>query len=333
MTGKNKQKGYIDIHIHPFAEGEKGRGSFISESLKKSLFMKAARFFYLDDERIAGGRYTEFSLKGLPQIIEESGLKKAVVLAMDGIYTDGTLDRDRTSLYISNDFVRALSQRNDKLLFGASVNPKRRDREDELERVKENGAVLVKIIPNTQDIDLSNKKFLPYYRKLVELDLPLLVHTGYEHATGVTDQSLGHPDKLKTPLEEGVTVIAGHSGTGGFLCFSGSELIGFRETFQDFLKLLNEYPNLYGDISAFGSPARGAYVKRVLGDGFPTGRLINGSDFPIPVTPWYFWKDLTFKQIRKLQDIDNYFDRDIELKKALGFSDSLLKRGEEIFDF
>ena len=42
------------------------------------------------------------------------------------------------------------------------------------------GAILIKWIPNIMYIDPSDEKFIPFYKRLAELNIPLLTHTGME---------------------------------------------------------------------------------------------------------------------------------------------------------
>ena len=56
----------------------------------------------------------------------------------------------------------------------------RRDAVAELERVARDGAVLIKWLPITQDIDPSDARCVPFYEALAHLGIPLLSHTGWE---------------------------------------------------------------------------------------------------------------------------------------------------------
>ncbi len=322
----------LDVHIHCIAEGSDGKGSFVSNKFKRSPAFRILKYFSKINRNEKN--ITKFFSTMLINNIEDSRyLKGAVILALDGIYdSKGKFDKNNCHYYVSNDFVANLCKNSKKMFFGASVNPTRKDAINELERVKEAGAVLVKLIPNSQNIDLSLKKYIPFFQKLEKLNLPLLSHTGYEHTLGVSNQRLGDPFRLRTALDEGVTVIAAHSGTGNWGSRKLRWLPGIKETFNEFVVLVNDYSNLYGDISAFGSPARGIYVKDVLTNEKVKERLIHGSDFPVPTIPLYFFSQLKNSERRALKKIKNPFDKDITLKKMLGFPDNVFTRATDILN-
>src|SRR5207248_1320227 len=142
---------------------------------------------------------------------------RAVLLVMDGVYDSaGNLDQQATEFLISNDYVLKLAKSYPQEIWaGVSVNPKRRDAIDELHRCAEAGAKLVKWLPNAQQFDPADKRYIPFYRELVRLRIPLLSHVGYEFSLIGTDQSAGDPNKLRVPLDEGVTVIAAHGCSHG----------------------------------------------------------------------------------------------------------------------
>jgi len=236
-------------------------------------------------------------------------------------------------MYVSNDaVVSACSRFPEQLLPGASVHPYRPDALAELERTAGLGAVLVKLLPNSHGFDPAEARLKGYYRKLADLGLCLLIHGGYEHTIRVIDQAYGDPSRLRLALDQGVTVIVAHVGTAG--------LFHLRETFGAFLKLLERYPNCYGDISALDNVWRAKYLKQLLDPqrlcrkygvqiDDPFGRLVHGSDFPIPVTPTAFVRGTTSAQRRRLRKNKNYLQRDIDLKRLLGVPDACLTRAYE----
>src|SRR5437868_991251 len=58
------------------------------------------------------------------QLDAAPSLDRLVLFAMDGVYKeDGTLDRERTSLMVPNEFAFSVAAKHEKILVGASVNP------------------------------------------------------------------------------------------------------------------------------------------------------------------------------------------------------------------
>ncbi len=248
--------------------------------------------------------------------IDESPLAHAVVLAMDGVYDDrGFLDIERTKNYVSNEAVLALRQDSPKILFGASVNPKRRDWKDELERCLAEGAVLLKWLPNVMGFDPVDPDIAAFYARLVETETPLLMHVGFEYSLPVINDRFSDLERIIPALEAGVTVIAAHCG-GGRILFDSDKM------YRAMQALVVRYPNLYLDVSAMASIHRKQRFLRVIADPIVRPRLLYGTDFPIPVHGWAFKKWLGGKILP-----ENDFAKDIAVKVAVGLEDAALSRG------
>ncbi len=312
----------IDIHCHAAGVGAGGSGCFVSPRMRRSWKYR----FYL---RAFGVTDTELEREGDDIILRRlaGGLaasrrvQAAVVLALDGIVgPDGALDRERTEAYIPNDFLAEECRRYNNLLFGASVNPSRHDALERLDKEAADGAVLMKWLPSIQFIDPADRRHIPFYRRLRELGLPLLVHTGEEESFTWARNELGDPERLRLPLEEGVTVIAAH-------CASNGRNDG-EPNFARFLRLAPLYPNLYADISALTQANRLGHLPLVLRHGELHGRLLYGTDMPLLTTgitsPWFQLFRLPFSEVRRITAVKNPWDRDVELKLALGMPEVLL---------
>jgi hypothetical protein len=88
------------------------------------------------------------------RIAASETVDKAVILAMDGYVTEeGILDKELTQIYVPNDYVARETARFDNLIYGASINPHRKDTIERLRAARRDGAVLVKWIPSTMNID------------------------------------------------------------------------------------------------------------------------------------------------------------------------------------
>lgn len=308
--------GIIDMHCHAAGIGGGGSGCFVSKKL-----MNNWRFgLYLRSFGVSRGELLKKGDNLLADRLAESlarskYVKKAVLLAMDGVIgPDGELDAGRTEMYVPNEFVAGAAARHKNLLFGASVNPYRRNALKQLEWAKEHGAVLVKWLPSIMDVDPADPKLAPFYRKLVELKLPLLTHTGEERSFSSSRDELCDPDRLRLPLSLGVTVIAAHIASTGR--YHGEKSI------DRLSRMMKEYPNLYADISALTQVNRLPYMKQALTRPEYAGRLLYGTDFPLintaMVSPWYYLSRLSPKQIVSILKEKNPWDRDVLTKQLLG---------------
>ena len=309
-------KGIIDLHCHTAGIGAGGSGAWVSDTLRNSWKFG----LYL---RVFGTREDELRAKGDPilmdiiarSIRESEHVDGAVILAMDAPYTDdGEVDQAAGEMFVPNRFVGEAVKSHPELYFGASVHPSRLDALEELTWSKENGAVFVKWLPNIQGIDPSKERYIPYYRKMVELNLPLLTHVGDEDSFSKTNNALGDPHLLRLALDTGVRVIAAHVASSG-------KSQG-QDNVERLLEMMEVYPNLAADLSTLTQVNRRKYLPTVLNDERLKGRLMYGTDYPLTntplVTPWQYPLNLTLRQLWELGRIRNSWDRDVRLKAALG---------------
>jgi uncharacterized protein len=316
------EKGIIDIHCHTAGVGAGGSGCFVSAALRRSWryrFFLAA--FGVTQEELERCGDSLVMQRLSERLAESRFVAAAVVLAMDGIVgEDGLLDRQRTELFIPNDFLARECRNHGNLLFGASINPYRCDALERLDRAVEEGAVLVKWLPSIQLINPGDSRITPFYTRLRELGLPLLTHTGYEESFTWARNELGDPELLRLPLELGVTVIAAHAASNG--------RNGGERNFDRFLRLCDHFPNLYADISALTQSNRLGQLPRLLRQRKLLGRLLYGTDTPILSTgitsPWFHVYRLPPAAVRRIAAIANPWDRDVELKSALGVPAEIL---------
>jgi predicted TIM-barrel fold metal-dependent hydrolase len=254
------------------------------------------------------------------QFVRDSSLDAIVLLAHERVHDpNGAPREDLGSMFVPNDVVLRLAGEYPEILAGVSIHPARPDALEELERCCEAGAVLMKCLPNCQNIDFSDLRYRRFWERMAELRLPLLAHTGGEHTVPVINASLADPKLLRFPLECGVTVIAAHCGTS-----SGAFDTNY---FDAWVAMLREFPNLYGDVSAMVSLNRCAHLPDCLRAEIAP-RIFHGSDFPVPVLGHRLWlqgrlERATFRRIQKLQ---NPLERDWQFKEALGFTEEARTR-------
>ena len=306
----------VDMHCHVAGIGSGESGAWVSPGLKNSYkFPLYMRVFEATEQQLKSqGDQVLFDIIA-KRIRESKHIRDAVVLAMDAPYTDdGEMKLELGELFVPNRYVGETAKNYPDLHFGASVHPARTDALEELEWSKENGAVLLKWLPNIQNIDPSNEKFIPFYEKLVELDLPLLTHVGAEDSFSQANDRLGDPHLLHLPLSLGVRVIAAHVASSG--------KTDGQDNIDRLLEMMPQYCNLVADISTLTQFNRKKYLPKVLKDERLRGRLMYGTDHPLTntplVTPLQFPLHLSLKQLWSLWRINNPWDRDVCLKAALG---------------
>ena len=252
--------------------------------------------------------YVELLLKQ----VRASSLRGVVILAQDEVYDDRGEKMNAGTFFVPNDYVLKLAREHPEFLPGVSIHPGRPDALAELDRCLAEGAVLMKCLPNCQNIDCSDPRYTRFWERMAEAGLPLLAHTGGEHTVQVLRPEFSHPRILQRPLECGVKVIAAHCGTKSGLFDP--------DFFRAFAEMTQRYANLYGDTSAFNVPIRGRHIRECLPEPL-VSRMVHGSDFPVPVLGHWAWiKGLVgWKTFRDCQRARSLLERDYRLKLAMGF--------------
>ena len=318
----------VDMHCHIAGIGAGGSGCWVSPRLlnncRFNIYLHS--FGVTKKEVVAKGDFL-IGDKISASLAQSKFVHQAVILALDGVVDgQGNLDTNRTEVYVPNEFVAAVCAQHTNLLFGCSVNPARPDALARLAWAKAHGAVLVKWIPNIMDLRTDDPRLIAFYQKLVELHLPLLCHTGEEKSFSRAADDLGDPEKLRLPLSLGVTVIAAHIASGG-------NYHGERGP-DRLARLMQEFPNLYTDISALTNVNKPGCLKEALTQPAFAGRLVYGTDYPLINTalasPWYSWH-LSLGQKREISRIKNPWDRDVLEKHYLGVAAETFARSAQMF--
>jgi hypothetical protein len=320
--------GIVDMHCHVAGIGAGGSGCFVSPRLLHNWrFNIYLRSFGVSRKEILEQGDGLVADRISESVAQSRYVSKVVLLALDGVIgADGQLDTNRTEVYVPDEFVADACARHTNLLFGASVNPYRPDALARLEWAKAHGAVLVKWIPPIMEIAPDDPKLIPFYKKMVELNLPLLSHTGEEKSFSRADEEFGDPAKLRLPLSLGVTAIAAH--------IASSEKYQGERGPDRLARLMREYPNLYTDISALTQINKPGILKEALTKPEFAGRLVYGTDFPLIntalVSPWYSFH-LSLRQKWSIWRLKNPWDRDVLMKHDLGVPTETFARSAKMF--
>jgi predicted TIM-barrel fold metal-dependent hydrolase len=301
-----------DCHVHLAAFPDDNNGCYISGKMLQSPLFRFLRWKHdlrSEDPRSCNQQFVD-QLRD--ELHASQYVGKAIVLAMDGVYDkNGKLDLGQTDFLLSNDYVlRMAKEYPGDFLAGVSINPQRRDALEELARCVEAGASLVKVLPNTQGFDPANPRYVPFYRALAQYRIPLLSHVGYEFSLIGKDQTAGDPNRLRIPLDEGVTVIAAHGCSYG--------LVFYEKFYPSFLELIQRYPRFYADLSALTLPNRMGMLQHMRAHPELSDRLLFGTDYPLSVLHVPCWGRVPFAILKKIIRTKNRFDRKYLILKALG---------------
>ena len=165
-------------------------------------------------------------------------------------------------------------------LYGANVNPYSASLEEDVAKAVRDGVVLVKLHPSFQHVDPADDRCTLFWRLMAERRLPVLVHTGPEHALRGGSDRLNTPSRLERAAAMGVTVMAAHCG-----CHM---MLHERNSVKEWMALAHKYSNVFGDASAFCGCVRHRWLRIILSDPELRSKLVFGTDYP--AFPYVFKK-------------------------------------------
>jgi len=285
----------IDGHVHLLGDGSSGSGCWFrlqgpwSRFLARTLIKEIG----LPQSVLKNGQLDRLYAERLLQQAQESSLDAILLLAQEVPRdSDGREMEGVGAFYVPNDYLLRLCREHAEFIPAVSIHPARPDALEELEKCLHAGARVMKCLPNCQNIDCNEKKFEPFWTRMAEAGMILLAHTGGEMTLPVVNAKYADPRTLTLPLECEVTVIAAHC--------AGRSCLRDPDYTASLLSMFSRFPNLYADNSALCSPIRSRTLKAALGPG-ASGRILHGSDYPIPVSglgPWLRGR-LKWREYRK----------------------------------
>ncbi|MES9830416.1 MAG: amidohydrolase family protein [Candidatus Thiodiazotropha sp.] len=256
-------------------------------------------------------------IEAMARAVDESDyVEKTCLFGVDARFDERgrEVDRDKTVCAMSEDVLAVAAKFPDCFIPFLSVNPMRPGALDLLDEYAEKGCRGAKFLQNYWGIDLNSERLIPYYEKLKQHKLPLIVHIGSEY-TIQSHPSYERIEMLDLPLACGVTVIAAHMGLGRFehrVCAWRNLSKAPHHFDRDYFKLLamlTQYQNLYADISAILVPFRARALRHLSEQKQVHEKILFGTDYPVPFTVRHNSFDLDGPTRRRIAQIANPFDR------------------------
>ncbi len=250
--------GYIDFHTHAFPDQV---APTAIPALEKKGNVKA---------------YLNGTVTDLLKSMDQAGIEQSVVcsIATRPEQFQPILDWSQ-------------SIRSQRIVPLPSVHPTDPDRFDHLQQIKDQGFVGLKLHPYYQDFFLDDPELLEFYAKIQELDLMVVMHTGYD--IGYPRIRRANPERILNLLQmvPGLRLITTHLG-------------GWDE-WADVRELLTGLP-IYMEIS-FALDFLDQIRLRDLIENHPPEYILFGTDSP--------WADqaTTLKMLAKLGLSDDLYER------------------------
>ena len=259
------------------------------------------------------GHFDRHWTASIAETVSKSALDFGVALGLDGVTdSNGSYNKGETSLYVPDEWVFECVKTEKNLLPGPSIHPNRPDAISRLSSCIDRGSVLIHWIPAVQKIDPADTRLRKFYQILKDASIPLLIQCGDRSFLPTNDIKLSRLDALMAPLEAGVTVICGRSGTNSMTSLQRNQLGTLK-------KLLLRYDHLFLDNSGLCSSARFFHTQGLAQDPLFADRTLYGSGLPVAANPFYFVRQIGLRKTIEIKRHSNAIDRDLAIKKHLGY--------------
>jgi mannonate dehydratase len=284
-----------DCHVHLAGTGDGGSGIVIGPQLSSYLHpvQYGQRLFYMNAgcAQNEAGQVDRSYAARLINLTEAmpTGFK-VLLFAFDRFHDETGRPRDeQLSFYVPDRYAHQLAAAHpSRFEWAASVHPYRPDALDALHSAVTDGARAVKWLPSAMGMDPASQRCDAFYRALATANLPLIVHCGSEQAVkGEHRQHLNNPLRLRRALDAGVRVVIAHcASVGQDIDLDRGQAGPAVSSFRLFSRIMAEPRSnglFFGDISAVTQRNRPLSVlKTLLERADWHGRLLHGSDYPLP---------------------------------------------------
>lgn len=235
-------------------------------------------------------------------------------------------------MYTSNSLIRAMCRaRPDRFLFGASVHPYRPDAVAAVREVFAAGACLLKWLPLHQNIDIEDPRTIDVLRCCAEIGLPVLAHYNAEFTL-----TTNHPEQV--PIAPALGVLRRLRVEGKMPTFIAAHVAtpvtswGDWEPHQQLLQAMTgEFADapLYADISALTTLGKIRFFRALAERQELHGRLLFGTDFPVPAALWRI-RDLLRREYKPTLANPSWPQRVALACRHAGFNDITFHRASMI---
>ena len=289
-----------DAHAHLLGTGDSGSGCTVnarmhewwhpSDVIRRKAILNAA--CVASDAVSVDGAYLQ-RLKALADDFSEGA--RWLLFAFDHAHDDsGQRRTDWTTFHVPNRYAASVAASHaSRFAWVASVHPYRDDAIERLDEAVAQGAVAMKWLPSAMNIDMRHPRCRPFFDRLAQAGLPLIVHCGEEKAVpGAGRDELGNPLLARHALQAGVRVVMAHAASLGHATDTDKPSRPRRAAFDLWARLMDEPDwrgHLFADVSAVFQANRKPEVQRAVIEREDWhGRLLHGSDYPLPgVMPLY----------------------------------------------
>jgi len=304
----------IDFHAHLLSPHVDFSRAFDKVAL--SLFEKKLG---VDKKKLIDKKYEGYVDAFIHNVSSSQYIKKSVLLPVDGkVDLKGRETfRDKTVCSYSEDVYEVYKRFPELIIPFFSINPNRLDALDLIDKYVALGFKGAKFLQNFWDIDINDERYIPYFEKIKSYNLPLIIHTGSEHAI----ESNPIYEKIEIAnlaIEVGCKVVIAHMGVDVVMekrAFNlhhnfSFQTKNFGEDYHKTLEYLEKYDNVYADLSALIMVFRTKTIEDLAkNQKHLHHKLLFGTDYPVPFSIVFSYNSLSLKKRFEIENIKNPLDR------------------------
>lgn len=307
----------IDFHAHLLNPNVSF--SRVYDKVAISLFAKKLG---VQKEDLLNRKYEAFVEAFINNIRTSKYVTKSVVLPVDAkIDSKGReISRDKTVCSSNEDVLNEYKKYPNEVIPFFSVNPNRVDALDLIDKYAQEGFKGAKFLQNYWDIDINDEKYIPYFQKIKSYDLPIIIHTGSEHAIE-SNPMYEKVEVANMAIEIGCKVVLAHFGVNTIMEHNLMKFLNnfsfdnkkFGDDYFKTIEYLEKNENVYADLSAMVLNFRAKIIEDLAKNQSQIhDKLLFGTDYPVPFSPMFSYHSLGWKERRELEAVQNPLDRNIE---------------------
>jgi len=246
-------------------------------------------------------------------------VKKSVLLPVDSkIDAKGIeIHRDKTVCAQNDDVLKVYQKYPAEIIPFFSINPNRKDALDLIDKYVSLGFKGAKFLQNYWDIDINLPKYRPYFERIKDFNLPIIIHTGSEYSIS-SNKKFEQIEVAKQAIEIGCKVVLAHFGVNVLMenrakylhhnfSFNNTK---FGKNYLKTLNYLNKYDNVYVDLAAIIALFRAKIVADLaLNQTHLHHKILFATDFPVPFSVLFSYHNLSLGTRLEIEQITNPLDR------------------------
>ena len=327
-----------DCHAHIIGSGDSGTsGAWATPRMDtwRHPILKIQKWFHVNGAGLDKKNEDTSFVSRLAHLSSEmpEGYK-TMLFAFEWAHDEtGKQIKEDSIFHIPNDYAaRIVAQHPQHFEWVASIHPYRADAIDALEQAHAQGAVAMKWLASSMNIDPASSKCTKFYQKLQQLNMPMITHVGRESAVPGGDLNVNNPLKARAMLDAGVRVVMAHCASDGVDkdYDHGNKLVSSFELFTRMMDKPEYEKLLFSDISATTLFNHAWVLKHVLQRTDWHHRLHNGTDYPLPgvfplISSEQFYREgmLAKEHVPFLQEVRKYnpIMFDFAMKRLLSYKE------------